>query len=87
MISREFIYKFSNFDDILWRENDIFVRPHDFSAEMDDISHKKHHITCLAHEQTCLETEFYAHGLARVYINKVYLQADERIRNIFEAYL
>ena len=32
MISREFIYEFSNFDDISARENDIFVRPHDIST-------------------------------------------------------
>ena len=35
MISREFIYEFSNFDDMSARENDIFVRPHDiFRCEM-----------------------------------------------------
>ena len=37
MISREFIYEFSNFDDIYTRENDIFVRPYDILTREIDI--------------------------------------------------
>ena len=39
MISREFIYEFSNFDDISARENDKKTRPHDIFANFDGVRH------------------------------------------------
>ena len=39
MISREFVYEFSNFDDISTRENDKKSRAEAFSVSLHDIWH------------------------------------------------
>ena len=53
MISREFIYEFSNFDDIFTRENDILRRAHDKKSRPHDSLLTMHCISVSALDILC----------------------------------